>query len=410
MIEPNLVLNMKKLFLLFAFLCLSLSVKAQRCAVLDFQVGNGVTAQDIEGISFAFRSNFRPEGYTILERPQINATIEDLGYEQTDMTHQQTLRVGRNLDASVIVVGTINKFMDEYAVDVRVVDVAKGTTLVTEGANFERASYLTAMKELSNRLSSRLLSAPVPYSSQLSVPSTSSSSPKERTDPYVLFGYLKVFPKDLGYFPSIPKTVIAQLNQSMTYGYGTWRLPTKEELSMMRDNNIVGQGDYMTIENKTGIVRLVTDKAKGEVLPIIPVGYVDLGLPSGLLWKETNENGVFTYKEAENQFGTKLPSKDEWEELKNQCQWSWTGTGYLVVGPNGDSIHLPAAGWYNYYGEKGTGTGPEGYYWAFNVFHIGDDKDFPVGFVFKANNVIYMKSFFQMMRFSVRLIRGKYSE
>ena len=57
---------MKKLFL-FSMLCLmAFSMKAQRCAVLDFQVGTGVTEEDIEGISFEFRSKFNPHGYTML--------------------------------------------------------------------------------------------------------------------------------------------------------------------------------------------------------------------------------------------------------------------------------------------------------------------------------------------------------
>ena len=32
------------------------------------------------------------------------------------------------------------------------------------------------------------------------------------------------------------------------------------------------------------------------------------------------------------------------EELKNKCTWTWTGSGYKVIGPNGNSIYLPAAG------------------------------------------------------------------
>ena len=51
---------------------------------------------------------------------------------------------------------------------------------------------------------------------------------------YVLYGYLKVFPNDLGTFDAEPRTVIARINESQQFGYGTWRLPTNEELSLMR--------------------------------------------------------------------------------------------------------------------------------------------------------------------------------
>ena len=38
---------------------------------------------------------------------------------------------------------------------------------------------------------------------------------------YVLYGYLKVFPNDLGTFDAEPRTVIARINESQQFGYGT---------------------------------------------------------------------------------------------------------------------------------------------------------------------------------------------
>ena len=67
-------------------------------------------------------------------------------------------------------------------------------------------------------------------------------------------------------------------------------------------------------------------------------------MPSGTIWKNFNATGFYTYDEAVSQFGSRLPTKEQWEELKSECQWSWTGSGYKVTGPNGSSITLPAAG------------------------------------------------------------------
>lgn len=75
--------------------------------------------------------------------------------------------------------------------------------------------------------------------------------------------------------------------------------------------------------------------------------YVDLGLPSGTLWKKSNEGGVFvhyTFDEAIKDFGKSLPTEKQLIELKNECDWTWIGNGYKVTGPNGNSITLPAAG------------------------------------------------------------------
>ena len=97
--------------------------------------------------------------------------------------------------------------------------------------------------------------------------------------------------------------------------------------------------------------------------------YVDLGLPSGTKWKAINEVNAadakydfFTYDEAMAQFGDNLPSKEQWEELINECKWTWTGSGYKVVGPNGKRISLPAAG----FREDGRVcyVGSAGYYWS----------------------------------------------
>lgn len=71
------------------------------------------------------------------------------------------------------------------------------------------------------------------------------------------------------------------------------------------------------------------------------IEYVDLGLPSGTLWKNTNEDNIYTYTDAMAKFGNNLPTKKQMEELIKSCKWKWTGNGYTVVGPNGKSIELP---------------------------------------------------------------------
>ena len=82
-----------------------------------------------------------------------------------------------------------------------------------------------------------------------------------------------------------------------------------------------------------------------SVAPAKTSEYVDLGLPSGTLWKSTNEKGGFmTWEEAKNKYGDKLPTMEQMEELKGMCTWKWTGKGYTVTGPNGNTISLPAAG------------------------------------------------------------------
>lgn len=94
----------------------------------------------------------------------------------------------------------------------------------------------------------------------------------------------------------------------------------------------------------------------------IAQGYVDLGLPSGTLWKKENEGRkYYTYDEAISKFGDNLPTKEQFEELNSECEWIWVRKGYEIIGPNGNSIFLPAAGFRNCIGEVVHSTAA---YWS----------------------------------------------
>ena len=154
----------------------------------------------------------------------------------------------------------------------------------------------------------------------------------------------------------------------------------------------------------------------------IPNGAVDLGLPSGTLWAdrniganspegygdyfawgETRPKSTYswsTYKYCkgsirtltkyctDSSYGTvdnktvlepsddaatvnwgnswRMPTYKEQVELSDKCTWTWTTRngvkGYKVVGPNGNSIFLPAAGSQD--DSSVTGAGSFGYYWS----------------------------------------------
>lgn len=72
--------------------------------------------------------------------------------------------------------------------------------------------------------------------------------------------------------------------------------------------------------------------------------YVDLGLPSGTKWKNINETSQYSYDEAMKKFNEALPTKAQWDELTDYCEWTWTGRGYKVIGLNNKFIFLPTIG------------------------------------------------------------------
>ena len=110
---------------------------------------------------------------------------------------------------------------------------------------------------------------------------------------------------------------------------------------------------------------------------LVESDWVDLGLPSGTLWKSSNEINpkFYTYDEAMQLFFDLLPTKEQWEELKNTCQWTWTGNGYKATGPNGNSIFLPAAG-YRFLNGDVVRAETYGSYWASKPNNLVDAWSF----------------------------------
>lgn len=133
--------------------------------------------------------------------------------------------------------------------------------------------------------------------------------------------------------------------------------------------------------------------------------YVDLGLSSGAKWKAVNEENAadveyaFTYDEAIAAYGNKLPSREQWEELVNECSWSWTGMGYKVVGPSGKSISLPAEG-RRYCSGGATFEGSGGYYWS-STPH-GSDRAW---YLYFHSGGVYMDYYYRGYGYAVRLVQ-----
>lgn len=77
-----------------------------------------------------------------------------------------------------------------------------------------------------------------------------------------------------------------------------------------------------------------------------------------------------------------MPTYDEMEELIEKCSWEWIEqngvSGYKVIGPNGYSIFLPAAGCR--YESSLNHAGSIGFYWSSSPSEINDDYAFNLSF------------------------------
>ena len=176
----------------------------------------------------------------------------------------------------------------------------------------------------------------------------------------------------------------------------------------------------------------------GNVIVINGHRFVDLGLPSGLLWAETNvgaekpeDAGDFfswgetspkdiynsttdkycscpdgdincfeashytkynstdgkTVLDPEDDAATvnwgsssRMPTKEEFQELLDKCTWTWDSShkGYFVAGSNGNSIFLPASGYRS--GSSLYNQGSDGYYWSSALGSSYRNSAYGVGF------------------------------
>lgn len=76
------------------------------------------------------------------------------------------------------------------------------------------------------RVVEKVVEKPVYIKEKSSKPST----------PICLFGYLYVYPEDLGLFKVYPESVVNNINKHKAYGKMHWRLPTIEELSLLKEH------------------------------------------------------------------------------------------------------------------------------------------------------------------------------
>ena len=198
----------KHFFILIMLFAFNVSAFSQRIAVLEFNAGAGISQADVDGISAIFNTYFSPKGYTLVERTQINRVIDEQNFQRGKITQDQMVRIGQILNVSKVVLGDINLVLKQYNVDVRVIDVESGTIAAKEGTTWNPGhSYRTMMKNLATRLANTIAISPMSSNGP-----ASSSKLLARNSIETLYDYLKIYPKELGVFQSIPYNVIKQIN------------------------------------------------------------------------------------------------------------------------------------------------------------------------------------------------------
>ena len=135
-------------------------------------------------------------------------------------------------------------------------------------------------------------------------------------------------------------------------------------------------------------------------------GYVDLGLPSGTLWKNANEGGkyaYYTYDEAVSRFGNELPTVEQFRELQKMCNMTRKFKNIIVTGPNGNSILFPTAGLIECDGEMFS-VGTQGHYWSSTPYEWDHNQAYNILFDLSPKPASGIGGGHRCNRLSVRLV------
>ncbi|MEE0926495.1 MAG: hypothetical protein UH641_02745 [Bacteroidales bacterium] len=268
-----------KVLWLIAMLVLTSSAFAQRIAIFDFNAGTGVTQVEVDGLSAIFNTYFEPKGAEIIERTRVDRLLQEHKFQKSKFTTSDMVAMGEQLNASLVVVGDVNIVMEQYNVDIRVVNVQTGTVVAKDGISFDKnTSYRGTMQQLGERLAKKMEleiekinieskpDKPEIKDDKKKLPKnmttkiTEDNSKRDRTDVVVLYDYLRLYPEDLGEFREKPSTLIKKINDEISYGYDSWRLPTEEEMDIIRSDGYLSGLKYMTQSDPRGVLLLVTTK------------------------------------------------------------------------------------------------------------------------------------------------------
>ena len=245
---------MKRLFFI-AFIFLTNLLYAANFAVLDF-MADGVEHSLSSGTYETFVSNFKPAGFTLVSKMKVRKTAEDMGIQLSTATPQQMKPVMDKLGVTHIVFGKVSKMKGEYVVSVRFIKAGTppDSAIASEEVHFT-GSHVGPVKTLAQNLAKKLKGG------KGGGGKASAKSAKNKNEVGVIYGYLKVFPKDLGPFPNDPESIIDNINASQQFGYDTWRIPTENELALLvSEGYIRSTKGYMSDAESSGKLRLVTDK------------------------------------------------------------------------------------------------------------------------------------------------------
>lgn len=136
------------------------------------------------------------------------------------------------------------------------------------------------------------------------------------------------------------------------------------------------------------------------------MNYINLGLPSGTLWADSNEQGLFTHKQAISIYNDQIPFEWHWNELKKCCTFIENSEGLTILSKvNNKSLFFPLTG-YSEIGYYRIEDLDKGYYWLSDIIFPRNARFMYFGRKGSALPTARVATCSNSYKYAIRLIRS----
>ncbi|MBQ2993808.1 MAG: hypothetical protein IJE21_07935 [Alistipes sp.] len=269
-------------------------------------------------------------GYSAVDRVDIAHILNEQSFQRTGLVDNATIKkLGAitGADYVLMIEAVKTNHNTEIYVVVKLLNVETSDIKMVKDLTISTAAIENGCQELANLI--------------IGGYGSSDSAGTQVNKPVLLYDYLMVFPNDLGMFRTSPTSIIANINSNNTYGRNNWRLPTREELSIIRNSATIIPGyqnirymtsdGYITYDTPVAVrlVSEITSEEKREaernrVERMLQDGLGRNGIYQvGDYYKKENVEGVVFAVSDDGRHGTIVGMKsmqESWFAAQKWCQ------------------------------------------------------------------------------------------
>ena len=140
-------------------MCVTNIANAQiRVAVLDFQAGAGISQNDVNGISDVLITYLGNDArFILVERTQVQRVLREQGFQHSNITDSDAVRLGRYMNVNKVVLGRVNVVGGQQNIDCRVVNVETGRIVATAGNSWTPQTFRSVLRGVAQNLSAGMI-------------------------------------------------------------------------------------------------------------------------------------------------------------------------------------------------------------------------------------------------------------